>query len=103
MDDFGDFFRADSLGNAGHILRAIAEFDFAKPWVLAFFAGNHEAWVLLSIILMEVAHWMQAKGRLMGLFFSKPVVFRWAVYYAVTIMTLYKYTQGYQEFIYFRF
>lgn len=96
-------FRADSLGNAGHILRAIVEFDFAKPWVLGFFEGTQAARVLLFIILMEVGHWMQAKGRLMGLFFSKPVVFRWTVYFAVTLMTLYKYTQGYQEFIYFRF
>lgn len=95
-------FRVDSMAHAGRVLRAIGEFDFDKPWMLGFFGMRPEL-VLVSIVLMEVAHWVQAKERLTALFFSKPMVFRWAVYYLATLMILHEYTGGDQDFIYFKF
>ena len=103
MDDLRDSIPRRFLGQCGGRSRGNSGIRFRKTLGVGVLYGDRPAWALLSIILMEVGHWMQAKGRLVRLFLSKPVVLRWAVYYAVTIMTLYKYTQGYQEFIYFRF
>ena len=97
------FFRADSLKGAWNIFMAIGEHGASRSWAPVY----HEKtlWVLaLSVALMEVAHWAQARGRIAALLYSKPIVLRWAVYYAAVLMILlYNNLHGPQEFIYFKF
>ena len=96
------FFRADTLARAGEILKAILDFNFTKLWPVHY--GKASLLALgVSIVVMEAVHWAKAKGYLAAFFQHKPLVLRWAVYYAFILVILIFRRQGSEEFIYFQF
>jgi alginate O-acetyltransferase complex protein AlgI len=101
------FFRADSLGDAGLVLRqAVAGFAHLprlNGLLQAHWSREDLALLVLGLALMEAVHWLQTSGRLTGVLARLPVAVRWAGYYALVGATLFGAVSGAQQFIYIKF
>jgi alginate O-acetyltransferase complex protein AlgI len=91
-------FRADSMTQAGEVIRAILTFHTAGAGAPASVTP-----AIAAVVVMELVHWIQARGQATSLLKALPIVPRWAVYYAClfTIMVCDK--QAPAGFIYVRF
>ncbi len=97
------FFRANTLSDAFYIIQSIFSIDLSQiktiPSVRTF------SWFIsiISILIMEMAHFLQRKQPVRELLSQKPIYIRWALYYGALmwIILFGKFTE--QEFIYFQF
>jgi alginate O-acetyltransferase complex protein AlgI len=95
-------FFSSSLEQAAQIFSSLAAMDLSGRW-FSDFTPRQTAMRVASILIMEFAHWAQAKKKIETLFCSRPAAIRWTVYFLCTIMILHRSAQGYIESIYFKF
>jgi hypothetical protein len=57
----------------------------------------------MAILSMEMVHYLQRRHSISQLIDSKPIVVRWALYYAVVMIIMYFGVFASREFIYFQF
>lgn len=96
------FFRADSLNQALAVIRNIFLFNSDKLGAY-FFSPKDAVIAICGIVLMELIHWIQIRGKLNFLFLNKPIFIRWAVYYGMALLILVFGQFVDKEFIYFKF
>ena len=97
------FFRADSIGDAGYVLRhALTGLDMTSFRAIA---GTE--YFLVSVLLiaaMEGVHVLERHGAMRQLLDEKPLALRWAFYYGLLFLILsFGMFHSPMEFIYFQF
>lgn len=106
------FFRANSLGDAVYVVNnlfaslgtQLSSWTNLKAAVVGYGLNQYELLLAFAvIIIMETVHLMQRKGSVREFLNQKPLVFRWAAYYALIILILGFGVYGEAEFIYFQF
>jgi D-alanyl-lipoteichoic acid acyltransferase DltB (MBOAT superfamily) len=112
------FFRANNLSDAIYILTHAFTGTWTSMYNVIFQSGNIQneflgkglgipvsgiITCLLLIGFIEIVHFAQSKVDIEKLFASKPIVVRWAVYYASILMMIYFAPDTGKQFIYFQF
>ena len=97
------FFRADTIQDALYVAGHLAS-GFGATTDIYLSMGPYEFWIgVIAIALLETVHAMQRRGDIIGVLAARPLVMRWAVYYAAVIGILVFGEFGGQEFVYFQF
>ena len=108
------FFRAESLKDAfyiaSHLFDKIGPVNFSGLLTLI---SEHTkvlgltvfGWVEVvgAIIAMSLVEFLRGQKNVQQIFSKKPLVVRWAVYYALVLIIIFLATQGREQFIYFQF
>jgi D-alanyl-lipoteichoic acid acyltransferase DltB (MBOAT superfamily) len=98
------FFRANSLPDAIYILTHMFSGIELRGGYGLNLGGVYEVGLILaSLIILFVVDFMQEKGYSLRNLNTKPLVFRWVVYYALVFSILLFGKLGSTEFIYFQF
>ncbi|MFZ1289751.1 MAG: MBOAT family O-acyltransferase [Melioribacteraceae bacterium] len=107
------FFRANSFNDAVYILTHILPLNFDDFVLLLNSTGAAEnalgltkrslILAVLSIAFMEFVHFLQRHRKMRTFLSDKPIILRWAVYYAILIGIISFGEFSMQEFIYFQF
>ncbi|MGM0499181.1 MAG: MBOAT family O-acyltransferase [Bacillota bacterium] len=106
------FFRANSLADAVYVVNnlfsslgtQLSSWENFRAAVIGYGLNQSELIIAISvIIIMESVHLMQRKVSVREFLNQKPLVFRWAAYYALIILILALGVYGETEFIYFQF
>ena len=96
------FFRAESVGQAVGILKAIVTWRVGRAVPLAADEGTTILGVVL--LLLAIAEAFQARGGVLRVATNSPAVLRWAFYgAAVSVLVLFGQFTSNQQFIYFQF
>lgn len=103
-------FRSPSFDAAGHYFASLVQASAAtgvaatrlEPGVLGL---SIKAMLVIGLLcaLAEFVHWARLQAGLVGRFLGAPRVYRWAVYYAVVVVTLAFGSVGEGSFIYAQF
>jgi alginate O-acetyltransferase complex protein AlgI len=91
-------FRAESMTQAGEVVRAILAFETAGSGTTTYITR-----AIPAVVVMEVVHWIQARGQGTRLLQALPVVPRWTLYYACLFTIMVYDTQSRAGFIYVQF
>ncbi|MFH0735658.1 MAG: MBOAT family O-acyltransferase [bacterium] len=105
------FFRASSISEALYIIKnSIVGLPgdvnkiLSHSFTLNLGITNYELFLcVLSIVCMEIIHVLQNKVGFRDFINKKPLYFRWAVYYLVSLVILYFGVYQDRQFIYFQF
>jgi alginate O-acetyltransferase complex protein AlgI len=105
------FFRTESISSSLYVIKCVPHglwniIHVNRLNALAF--GGQAAllnllWILLLVILLEYAEYLQRKINLIAYLNQKPVYLRWAVYYIMIAAILGLSSTGQGSFIYFQF
>lgn len=97
------FFRADSMGDAFHVLTHL-HVGWATAGDLYLGLGAYEFWLgVTAVAIMETAHFFQRSVRLRDAIAEMPVFVRWSLYYGCVMGVLFFGKTGAAKFIYFQF
>lgn len=77
--------------------------DIAQKKIILGIPGFDLAVVIIATIAMEIVLTRQERGGLKRLFYTKPLIFRWATYYFLIFLIAYYLTTRQEQFIYFQF
>ncbi len=101
------FFRANSISDAIYVIKNMFYGDFSNLYDQASNLGLDSFQLnisIISIILMELVHLLQAKvGSIRDFVSRRPILIRWALYYILVVWIIVFASFGSQEFIYFQF
>ena len=107
------FFKANSLNDAFYIFTNIFPLNMNEFISLLSSTGAVETALrltkrgiilaILSIALMELIHLIQRHKKMRSFLSGKPLLLRWAIYYALLISIISFGEFSLQEFIYFQF
>lgn len=107
------FFRANSFNDAVYILTNMFPLNFSEFIIKLSSTGATQSLLgltkrglvlaILSIIFMEFVHLLQRHRKMRNFLSDKPIILRWAIYYALIIAIISFGEFRMQEFIYFQF
>ena len=104
------YFRANSVADAIYINKAMARSalnlfreTMGGAAVFAPFTQREFVFVLLAIAFMEWVQFIQSKMSIRATLATKPIWFRWSVYYAGVLSIFFLGKYGNRQFIYFQF
>jgi len=93
------FFRANSVADAFFIIQSIGS-SFLEPFSLSLIPKKS---ILILVSLLLFIQWLQRKTPVISLLSSKPVYFRWPVYYLALFGIILYGVMEENPFIYFQF
>jgi len=96
------FFRARSIGDAWYVATHLFAGLSRVPTLLHYRPTQLGVLVIASAALVAVT-WLETRRELPGYLFSRPLVLRWTVYYAILVAILLLGVRPHEPFLYARF